>query len=157
MSERVRAGEGGSARAGRPGSRSGFTLIEIMIALAIVSVVSLVLLDQRVRVVQDAQKIRDQRLAWTLAAWKMSALELDEELLAGMDKTDAGTFEDYSEDYVGYVWEYEAKREKLPTNDETDPYDLGREVFRIELRVRLEIEEAPLAILEGMFPAEALQ
>src|SRR5688572_22246674 len=138
-------------------SQRGFTLVEIMIALFIVSVVTLVLLYQRVRAVQDAQKIKDQRLGWTLAAWKMSALELDDALLGGQDKIDAGTFEEYAEDYVGYTWEFEAKREQLATNDETDVADQPKEVFRILLKIRLEAVEEPLVMLEGIFPAAAAQ
>src|SRR5688572_4771621 len=94
---RSRGGGRLGVSAARRHSERGFTLVEIMIALAVVAVVTLVILDQRVRAVQDAQKIKDQRLGWTLAAWKMSALELDDALLGGQDKNDAGTFEEYAE------------------------------------------------------------
>src|SRR5262245_37505220 len=131
----------------------GFTLVELMIALAIVGGVMVVLLDQRIQAVQDAQRIRDQRLGWTLAAWKMSALELDDSLLSGPDKaTDAGTFEEYSPDYAGYVWSYDAERVQLKTNDDQTPDDMAKEVFKVVLTVRLEESKEPLVTLSGVFP-----
>jgi type II secretion system protein I len=131
---------------------AGFTLVEIMIALAIIGLVAIVLLDRRVECVRAAQKIRDQRLAWTLAAWKMSAIELDDELFRGdRDSSDAGKFQDYAEDYAGYAWEYDAKREEIKTNDEKDPEDKPRTVYRVTLRVRRGEEPEPLIALEGVF------
>src|SRR5258706_9143105 len=117
-------------------SERGFTLIEIMVALAIVAGVIVILLDQRLKATQDALRIRDQRLGWTLAAWKMSAIELDDTLLAGPNESDAGTFEEYSSDYSGFVWEYEAAREKIYPDGENNPEGKTREVFRVLLKVR---------------------
>ena len=134
-------------------SSSGFTLVEIMIAMAIIGVVAVVLLDRRVKAVQDATKTKDQRLAWTLAAWKMSALELDDKLLMSQASTsDAGTFEDYAEDYVGYTWEYEAKREEVKVYDEREIVEKPREVWRVRLIVKRPEDPEPLVAIEGMFP-----
>lgn len=134
----------------------GFTLVEILLALAILGLVTVVLLDKRVQAVRDAQKIKDGRLAWTLAAWKLSELEMDRELLmSAFGKTDAGTFEELSPDYAGYVWDLEMEREKLETNDPEDPAEAPREVWRVKLAVRLEAESVPLVVLEAMLPVEA--
>ncbi len=109
-----------------------------MVALAIIGLVAVVLLDRRVKAVQDAQKIKDQRLGWTLAAWKMSDLELDDELLKteAAAVADAGTFEDYADEYASYTWEYEAKREEVKAYEETEVVEKPREVLRVTLRVK---------------------
>ncbi len=142
--------ERGAARLGvRTG---GFTLVEIMIAIAIIALVTVVLLDRRTRAVQEASKIKDQRLAWTLAAWKMSSLELDEKLLTSdaMLQTDAGTFDEYAADYNGYTWEYEAKREEIKVYDELEVVEKPRELIRVTLRVKRPDAPEPLMELQAM-------
>ena len=131
---------------------AGFTLVEIMVALAIIGLVTVVLLDRRLKAVQDAQKIKDQRLAWTLAAWKMSALELDDKLLMAdaAGQSDAGTFEDYAPEYAGYTWEYEAKKEEIKAYDEKEIVEKPRELWRVTLRVKRPEQGEPLLEMQAM-------
>ncbi|MBI2932516.1 MAG: prepilin-type N-terminal cleavage/methylation domain-containing protein [Planctomycetes bacterium] len=138
------------ARATGAGAR-GFTLVEVVVALAILGLVAVVLLNQRVEVVRDAAKTRDQRLAWSLAAWKMGEIERETEIFMGEDSADSGTFEDYAPEYQGFVWEYEATREEVPTNDPENPDEKPKEIFIVKLKVRREGGEA-LIELQGMFP-----
>ncbi len=135
-------------RASRP---SGFTLVEVVVALAIIALVAVVLLDKRVEVVRDAAKTRDQRMAWTLAAWKMGEIERDERLFGTSGEVNAGTFEDLSPEYMDFGWDYDARREEVPTNDPADAEEKPKEIFRVVLKVRRG-DEATLVEIHGMFP-----
>jgi prepilin-type N-terminal cleavage/methylation domain-containing protein len=133
-------------------SEGGFTLVEVMVALAILGVVAVVLLGQRVEVVREADRTRAKRVGWTLAAWKMGEIERDERLFEGTGRADRGGFEELSADYGDFGWEYEANLEQVPTNDPSDPADPPKEIFRLKLRVlRLSTNET-LIELEGMYP-----
>lgn len=136
----------------RTSGTSGFTLIEVLVAFAIIAIAAAVLLHQRVEVVRDAAKVRDARLGWTLAAWKMGEIERDPKVFA-QDRDDRkdGTFEDYAEEYAEYRWEYELKKEEVSTNDGENPNEKPREIFRLTLTV-LPAEGEPLIEIQGMFP-----
>lgn len=128
----------------------GFTLVEVIFALAILGLVAVVLLDRRIEVVRDAGHTRDQRLSWTLAAWKMGEIERDTKLFEGNGESDSGGFEELSADYAGFAWEYEAKREEVKTNDPENPEEKPKEVMRVRLKVRRGDEES-LVELDAMF------
>lgn len=136
----------------RVGASQGFTLVEVMVALAIIGVVAIVLIGQRVEVVREADRTRAKRVGWTLAAWKMGEIERDESLFEGTGKADRGGFEELSADYSDYGWEYEANLEQVPTNDPSDPADQAKEIFRLKLRVSRHSTGETVMELEAMYP-----
>jgi len=135
-------------------ANSGFTLAEVIIALAILGVVAIIILDQRIQVVRDADDTRDRRVGWTLAAWKMGEVERDTKLFEGNGQSDTGGFEDLSADYADYAWSYEAAREDVPTNDPDDPDEKPKQIFRVKLKVLKRATEASLVEIDGLFPVK---
>jgi len=136
-------------------SRQGFTLVEVLIAMAIIGVTAVVLLDQRITIVQDAARARDKRTAWVLAAQKMAELELDPTLWAGLGGQNNGDFSEVDPEYAAISWEYQIVRQLIETGDpqdakqEEDPKK--REIFRLTLTVRPPGMDEPV-VLEGEFP-----
>lgn len=143
---------GGLALSERRRARvEGFTLIEVLVAILIVAVVSMVLLNRRIEVVKDAAKIRDERVAWTLAAFKMGDLSRDPAAIA---PSDSGDFSVDLPDQAAFRWSYEATRETVPL-DET-PDQKPREVLRVRLKI-IDPEDVELQALEAMFSVEPEQ
>lgn len=136
--------------------KDGFTLIEVLIAMAIVGITAVVLLDQRMQIVQDAGRARDMRTCWILASQKMAELELDKTLWVGLGSSSNGDFGDVDPDYGLFTWEYQILREEIETRAQTDataPKDENkkRELFRLTMTVRAPGIEDPI-ILEAEFP-----
>ncbi len=122
-------------------SNAGFTLVEVLIAMAIIGITAVVLLDQRIVIVRDAARARDKRTAWVLAAQKMAELELDKTLWFGLGGSNNGDFSEVDPEYGVFAWEYQIVREEIVTADPQDiPKDTAdikkRELFRLTLTVR---------------------
>jgi len=126
----------------------GFTLIEVLVAILIVAVVSMVLLNRRIEVVKDAARIRDERVAWLLVAFKMGDLSRDPAAIA---PSDSGDFSADLPDQAAFRWSYESVREAVPL-DET-PDQKAREVLRVRLKI-IDPEDIELQTLEAMFSVE---
>jgi prepilin-type N-terminal cleavage/methylation domain-containing protein len=134
-------------------SQDGFTLVEVMIALAIIGVTAVVLLNQRLEVVRDAGRARDLRTVWVLASQKLAELELDKSLWLGQGSQSNGDFREVDADYRDFYWEYQIVR--IPI-DLSDPKDLKsdkkpRELLRLTLGVKAPAIEEPF-VLEAEFP-----
>lgn len=138
---RIRSGEG------------GFTLVEVMIALAIIGVTAVVLLDQRLQVVRDAARARDLRTAWILTSQKMAELELDATLWMGQQSQSNGDFSELDPAYAPFTWDYQIVREPIDLSDPKDPKSekKPKELLRLTLSVRAPGIEEPL-VLEAQFP-----
>lgn len=137
----------------RPGGSAGFTLVEVMIALAIVALTSVVLLDRRVEVVRDAGRSRDLRTGWMLASQKIAELELDDSLWAGPGGQSHGDFADLDPEYRRFQWEYLIQREPIDCSEPGAEAGAGlvkpRELMKLTLVVRAEGE--PI-VIEAQFP-----
>jgi type II secretion system protein I len=131
----------------------GFTLVEVLIALAIIALTAAVLLDQRVEVVRDAGRARDARAAWVLASQKMAELELDKAIWVGQGGSASGDFGDRGSDYAEFTWESLVTRRPVPTNDPLKPEQKPKEIFHLALRVSAPGLEEP-AVLEALFPVD---
>ena len=131
-----------------PRRRSGFTLVEVLVAILIVAVVSMVLLQRRIEVVRDAGRIRDERVAWTLAALKMGQLSRDPAAITG---SDSGDFAEDSPDQAEFTWSYESEREAVPLDEA--PGQPPREVLRVRLKI-FDPDEVQLQSLEAMFSVD---
>ncbi len=129
--------------------QSGFTLLEVLIAVLIIAVVAMVLLYRRIDVVRDAAKIRDERVGWTLAALKMGELSMNP---AEIRPSDSGDFSRDLPDQGEYRWTYESIREPVPMDEPEG--EAPREVLRVTLKI-LDAEETELQTLEAIFPAPA--
>jgi len=127
------------------GTRRGFTLIEVLVAILIVAVVSMVLLYRRIDVVRDAARVRDERIAWTLAALKMGDLSRDPSTI---QNSDSGDFSADSPDQDGFRWSYESVLEPVPLDE--GPELTPRTVRRVKLKI-LDPEDVELQTLEAMF------
>jgi prepilin-type N-terminal cleavage/methylation domain-containing protein len=130
-------------------ARTGFTLIEVLVAILIIAVVAMVLLYRRIDIVRDAAKIRDERVGWTLAALKMGELSMNP---ADIRPSDSGDFSRDLPDQGEYRWSYEAIREPVPLDEPEG--ESAHEVLRVILRI-LDPEETELQTLEAIFPAPA--
>jgi len=148
----------------RPGLRSrvcrgeaGFTLVEVLIAMAIISVTAVVLLDQRMGIVQGAGRARDVRTVWVLASQKMAELELDKTLWTGLGGQNNGDFSQVGPEYELFQWQYQIAREVIDTTNPTDPKKEGeptrRELFRLSLVVQAPSLDEPI-LLEAEFSVE---
>jgi type II secretion system protein I len=126
---------------------SGFTLVEVLVAIAIIAVVALVLLYRRVEIVRDAGKIRDERVAWMLAAWKLGELSADP---ARILAAETGDFEESLPDQPGFRWSYTSEREEVRLDD--TPAEKPAEILRVRLTI-LGPDDEELQKLEAMFPA----
>jgi len=131
----------------------GFTLVEVVIALAIIALTAVVLLDRRVEVVRDAGRSRDVRIAWFLASQKLGELELDTSLWQGQGGSSSGDFGEVGEPYARFTWEYMIVRVPVETVDplSTPTPQKPKEIFRIGLKVDAEGLGEPI-LLEAMFP-----
>ncbi len=137
---------------------SGFTLVEVMIAMAIIALTAVVLMDQRITIVRDAGRARDMRTAWVLASQKMSELELDKTLWGGLGSQSNGDFGDVSSDYTAFQWEYQILRETIDIVDPLMPAAIKdnqkkRELYRLTLTVRTPGVDDPI-VLEAEFTIE---
>jgi prepilin-type N-terminal cleavage/methylation domain-containing protein len=134
---------------------AGFTLIEVLIAMAIVGITAVVLLDQRIAIVQDAGRARDMRTCWILASQKMAELELDKTLWVGLGTSSNGDFADVDPDYGLFNWEYSILREVIDTTPQGEAASKDeakkRELYRLTLTVRAPGINDPI-ILEAEFP-----
>ena len=124
----------------------GFTLIEVLVAVLIVAVVAIVLINRRIEVVQDAARLRDERVAWTLAALKMGDLSRDP---AAIMDSDSGDFSKDAPDQANFRWSYESHLEPIPLDE--GPDETPRSLRRVKLKI-LDPEDVELQTLEALFP-----
>lgn len=141
-------------------ARAGFTLVEVLLALAILGTTAVVLLGRRVEIVREAAASRDLRVAWMLAARKMAELELDRSLWGAAGGSAAGDFGQEDPAYAGFTWEYLVARRPVPIEDPHRPKDQippkPRELFHLALRIGIPGVEEPI-VLESFFPVPAAE
>ena len=107
----------------------GFTLLEIMIAVAIMSATLVVLLRIVTNNIRATNHAKLQTAATFLARNKMSDIE-DEILYDGFSsetEKDKGTFKDEGRGYEKYRWESEIERIELPTDMTQKTQDMAKE------------------------------
>lgn len=125
--------------------RRGFTLIEVLVAILIVAVVAIVLIYRRIDVVRDAARVRDERVAWTLAALKLGDMSRDP---AALLDGDSGDFSEDAPDMAEFRWSYEAQWEPIPLDAvEGQPV---RSLRRVLLKI-ISPDDAELQSIEAMF------
>lgn len=132
----------------------GFTLIEVVLALAIIAVTAMMLLDRRVDIVRDAGRSRSVRIAWMLAAQKLAELELDPTLWQGQGGGSNGDFAETDPAYAVFTWEYLAARIPVETLDPQEALEAKKkpkEIFRVGLKIDGPELGQPI-LLEAMFP-----
>lgn len=143
---------------GNRGRESGFTLIEVMLALAVLGMAAVMILDQRVDVVRAAASAKEARMTWVLASRKIAELELDKTLWAGTGGSSNGDFGELDPEYAGFTWEYQALREPVEVQDPLllKPGSKPKEIFRLTLAVRAPGSTDPV-LLEAQFPVTDLE
>jgi len=143
----------GNPRMGR--RQGGFTLVEVMIAMAIIGITAVVLLEQRLEVVRDAARARDLRTAWILASQKMAELELDKTLWLGQGSQNNGDFSEVDAEYGHFLWDYQIVKQLIDVSDPKDPESdkKPRELLRLTLVVRSAGMEDPI-VLEAEYPIQ---
>ncbi len=158
LKTKARSRQGGLAlrSAGKPrrGRRDGgFTLVEVMIAMAIIGITAVVLLEQRIEVVRDAARARDLRSAWVLTSQRLAELELDKTLWTGTETQNNGDFADVDPEFASYRWDYQIVREPIDVLDPKDPDadKKPRELMKLTLVVRTPGVEEPI-VIEAEFP-----
>jgi prepilin-type N-terminal cleavage/methylation domain-containing protein len=133
--------------------QGGFTLVEVMIAMAIIGVTAVVLLEQRLEVVRDAARAREMRSTWVLTSQKLAELELDKSLWTGQETQSNGDFGDVDPEFAWYRWDYQIVREPIDVVDQKDPDadKKPRELLKLTLVVRSPGVEDPI-VVEAEFP-----
>jgi general secretion pathway protein I len=110
-------------------TNAGFTLLEIMIAVAIMSATLVVLLRIVTNNIRATNHAKLQTAATFLARNKMSDVE-DEILYDGFSsetEKDKGTFKDEGRGYEKFRWETEIERIELPTDMTQKTQDMAKE------------------------------
>jgi general secretion pathway protein I len=110
-------------------TNAGFTLLEIMIAVAIMSATLVVLLRIVTNNIRATNHAKLQTAATFLARNKMSDIE-DEILYDGFSsetEKDKGTFKDEGRGYEKFRWESEIERIELPTDMTQKTQDMAKE------------------------------
>ncbi len=80
-------------------SNTGFTLLEVMIAVALIAIALTILLGSQAQSVSFANSAKFETMAALLAQSKMSEIVMQETTALSGDSGDFG------EDYPGYAWE----------------------------------------------------
>lgn len=93
--------------------RKGFTLIEILIALAILSIAGITLVEANIGSMHLWNRYRETVIARQLLEQKMAEAEV--EAISG-NKSDSGEFEN---DYAGYKWSIESNTPESPLNEQS--------------------------------------
>ena len=102
-------------RSGRPPvDRGGFTLIEILVALAILATSLVVLLENVGSSIRLSEVSRDLTVAAIIAQDKMTEMELEGEYVIGEEE---GDFEDR---YPGYWWRMSVTESMFPNTLQLD-------------------------------------
>lgn len=109
----------GTSPAPRSGARA-FSLLEMMVAIALLSMGLVLLLQVQARSIQLAQQAREMTIATQLARAKLLDCQVDL-LKKGFsigDYDEEGDFSD--EDMPGFYWECHAYKPEMPVADATD-------------------------------------
>ena len=136
--------------------QGGFTLVEVMIALAILGTTAVVLLERRTEIVRDAARSKDRRALYVLASRKLAELELDRRLWAASGGTASGDFGEDDADHAGFLWEAQVVRQPMDLTEPGTAPDLAarpKEVFRLTVLLKAPSLDDPV-LVEGLFPME---
>ena len=93
----------------------GFTLLEVMIAVALIAIALTTLLGSQSQSVSFANSAKFETLAALLAQGKMSEIALQQETLS----SESG---DFGDDYPGYAWEVEVSDVSIEGVDNISDY-----------------------------------
>lgn len=117
---------------------AGFTLIEVMVALAIVAVTIVLLLDRANDVKRRTGEALNQRRIWPLLSRKMGELEMDPATFQQPSTSGSGDFSEYGAEYRNYSYSYEMAREEvevLKPDEGTGQPAKPKEICKLTLRV----------------------
>lgn len=115
--------------------RNGFTLVEVMVAIAIIALVTFNLLDMKKDVLREASKTRDIRLGWLLASQKMGELSLSKDLFQGaLVYTYSGSFKDKNGNdiYPDFKYELEVTTDNIVVNTTDKDAQLAHVKLKVE-------------------------
>lgn len=121
---------------GRPMTERGFTLLEVMVALAVFAVVSVALVGNSASTIRQAGMIQERTVATWLAEDRMTGLRIvprSDETFPGV-----GTEREIIE-MAGVEWDVETEIESTENDD----------VRRVTVRVYRETNDEPTARLTG--------
>ena len=94
----------------------GFTLLEVMIAVALIAIALTTLLGSQSQSVSFANSAKFETMAALLAQSKMSEVTIQK---AGALTSDSG---DFGDDYPGYAWEVNVNEIAIPGIDNISDY-----------------------------------
>lgn len=97
-------------------TNKGFTLLEVMIAVALIAIALTTLLGSQSQSVSFANSAKFETMAALLAQSKMSEVTMQK---AGALTSDSG---DFGEDYPGYAWEVNVSEIAIPGIDTISDY-----------------------------------
>lgn len=129
-------------------SETGFTLIEVMMAIAIIGLVATLVLVQRIEIVAETTVTRDMRTAWALAAQKMAQIEMEIKQEKYERHTSSGNFDNEPE----FRFEYTVDKEEIVVSDPNASQEKRAEILKIKLTVTTPGKE-PI-VLEAYYPKQ---
>lgn len=138
-------------RCSKTPSIRGFTLVEVMMAIAIIGLVATLVLVQRIEIVAETTVTRDLRTAWALAAQKMAQIEMEIRQEKYERHTNSGNFEDEPE----FRYDYSVDKEEIVVSDANSPQEKRAEILRIKLTVTTPGKEP--VVLESYYPKQETQ
>ena len=97
-------------------TNKGFTLLEVMIAVALIAIALTTLLGSQSQSVSFANSAKFETMAALLAQSKMSEVTMQK---AGTLTSDSG---DFGEDYPGYAWAVDVSEIAIPGIDNISDY-----------------------------------
>jgi len=121
---------------------SGFTLIEVMVAVFILSLGIVPLLIKNAEILRSAGESRNMRHAWVLLTQKAGELEMDKNLLRGDYGVEEGDFSDLGPTYREFRWKYEYFLEEVKTNKPGSAQEKPKEIYRLVVTVDWSAEAA---------------
>lgn len=110
-----------------PGSRGAFTLVEVMVALAILSVAILTMIVIRNNSVSEAHSAKEVTLVTRLAQAKMGQLDVE----PIDERGDGGTFENHEE----IRWQKEVSLEVLEASGANSSNQKPMELYKVTLTI----------------------
>jgi general secretion pathway protein I len=109
----------------RPGGSSGFTLLEVMVAMAILSAALVISLQSQTQSMRAAHAARSMTTAVLLARARLADLEhqLYEDGFSDIGAEDSGDFSD--EGFPAFRWEWKVETVELPSVGEAEEASSG--------------------------------
>ncbi|MDQ7780653.1 MAG: prepilin-type N-terminal cleavage/methylation domain-containing protein [Planctomycetota bacterium] len=119
----------GRRRRSSHGPRAGFTLLEVLLTIAVLGMALVTIIGIHNNSIAEATFAQNSRIAWALSTEKMGEFEATEE--DPVEGSDGGDFEEYP----GFSWTSEVVLQEMQTNESEEQELEPVEIFRVTVTV----------------------